>query len=232
MASRLQLVLSMAVGGLAIHGVIAACGSIRSMATDAQVSDGVVQASDGATQANDATAANDMNIPTGTIIAFAGTTAPVGWAICDGSEVNRIAYATLFAIIGVTFGGGDGVNTFDLPSLQGRAIIGAGQGNGLSKRSIGEAVGEESHTLTISELPAHSHLIIDPGHAHSLVLPGSTGVTAVQSGGPNQGVSGGGTWAVQATARAATGITTSNTGGGSAYNNMQPSTVMSYLIKL
>lgn len=229
MTTKLHLVLGVAIGGLAIHGLIAACGSIKSLAIDAQTNDGTAQADDGAVPI-------DTSIPAGTIVAFAGTTVPVGWAICDGSEVSRTTLTALFAAIGISFGGGDGVNTFNLPNLQGRALIGAGQGRGLSRRSVGEIIGEETHTLTISELPVHTHSINDPGHAHSLVLAGSAGVTAVQSGGPNQGVSGGGpgggTWAVQATAKTTTGITASSTGGNSAYSNMQPSAVMNYLIKL
>lgn len=63
-------------------------------------------------------------VPSGTIASFAGTAAPAGWYIANGDEKNRIADAALFAVIGTTFGAGDGVNTFNLPNLEGRSIFG------------------------------------------------------------------------------------------------------------
>src|SRR5262245_41827914 len=116
MISRLDLVLSVAVGGLAIHGVISACGSVNSKSPDAQ--------------ANDALAPADMSVPPGTIIAFGGTTIPAGWSLCDGSEVGRATHATLFAAIGINFGGGDGISTFNLPDLRGRFMRGVDGGIG------------------------------------------------------------------------------------------------------
>jgi microcystin-dependent protein len=62
--------------------------------------------------------------PAGTILASAITTAPDGWAVCDGSAVSRSTYASLFAAIGTTYGAGDEVTTFNLPDLQGRTIFG------------------------------------------------------------------------------------------------------------
>lgn len=62
--------------------------------------------------------------PVGSIQAFGGTVEPAGWLICDGREVSRTAYAELFAIIGISFGEGDGVNTFNLPDLTGKFLRG------------------------------------------------------------------------------------------------------------
>jgi microcystin-dependent protein len=116
MTNRLNLVLSVVIGGLAIHGVIAACGSIKSKAVDAQ--------------ASDVAAPGDTSVPPGTIVAFAGMTAPAGWTLCDGSLVSRTTYAGLFAAIGINFGGGDGISTFNLPDLRGRFLRGMDGGAG------------------------------------------------------------------------------------------------------
>lgn len=61
-------------------------------------------------------------VPTGAIQHYAGDTAPTGWIICDGSAISRVTYATLFAIVGVRFGSGDGTTTFNLPDGRGRVI--------------------------------------------------------------------------------------------------------------
>jgi microcystin-dependent protein len=77
------------------------------------------------TAAPQATFANN-GTPAGGIIAFAGTNPPAGWLLCDGSAVSRASYARLFAAIGMTWGGGDGTTTFNLPDLRGIFLRGAG----------------------------------------------------------------------------------------------------------
>ena len=96
-------------------------------------------------------------IPVGTLLPFAGSTAPAGWLLCDGSAVSRAAYPALFSTLGGRYGYGDGSSTFNLPDFRGRMPIGAGQGPGLSPRAIGQAGGEESHRLTSAEMPSHNH---------------------------------------------------------------------------
>ena len=66
----------------------------------------------------------NTNTPVGSISLFAGTTAPNGWLICDGSAVSRTTYANLFSVIGTTYGSGDGSTTFNIPDLQGRVPVG------------------------------------------------------------------------------------------------------------
>lgn len=117
MSNRLNLVMSVVVGGLAIHGIIAACGSVAPNKPDAQVADAAGPVVEPA-------------LPPGTIIAFGGTTIPAGWLVCDGSAVSRTTYVPLFAAIGINFGGGDGVITFNLPDLRGRFMRGMDAGAG------------------------------------------------------------------------------------------------------
>ncbi|WP_406823592.1 phage tail protein [Pedobacter sp. KACC 23697] len=93
----------------------------------------------------------------GEIRAFAGTFAPVNWQFCQGQPMSLQQYQALFAIIGTIYGG-DGVNTFNLPNIASRVVVGAGQGTGLSAYPLGLVRGEENHTLTYSELPMHTHV--------------------------------------------------------------------------
>lgn len=92
----------------------------------------------------------------GQVILFAGNFAPRGWAFCDGQLLAISSNTALFSILGTTYGG-DGRTDFALPDLRGRSPIGAGSGPGLSTISQGETTGVESVSLTVNELPAHSH---------------------------------------------------------------------------
>jgi microcystin-dependent protein len=92
----------------------------------------------------------------GEIRAVAFPFAPVNWALCDGSLMQINQNRALFAILGTQYGG-DGKTTFALPDLRGRAVVNAGQGPGLSGYSIGKKTGTETVTLTLPQLPLHSH---------------------------------------------------------------------------
>ncbi|CAK0753042.1 hypothetical protein CCP3SC1_2180003 [Gammaproteobacteria bacterium] len=83
----------------------------------------------------------------GEIRVFAGSFAPGGWFLCNGSTVSVSQYQALFALLGTTYGG-DGVNTFGLPDLRGRFNIAVGNGPGLTHRALGEKGGSETVTLT------------------------------------------------------------------------------------
>lgn len=109
------------------------------------------------------------DMTSGMVTFFAGSTAPDGWLICDGSAIDRACYASLFAVIGETFGPGDGTTTFNLPDLGGRIPIGVGQQTGATDFALAAHGGEETHQLTTSEMPAHSHA--DSGHMHSILTP-------------------------------------------------------------
>lgn len=92
----------------------------------------------------------------GEICAVSFNFAPVGWALCDGRLLAISQNAGLFSLIGSQYGG-DGIQNFALPDLRGRAVIGTGQGPGLSDISLGQAVGAEAVGLNVNQLPPHTH---------------------------------------------------------------------------
>ncbi|AGC76015.1 microcystin-dependent protein [Nonlabens dokdonensis] len=93
----------------------------------------------------------------GQIVSFAGNFAPRGWAFCDGQLLAISQNTALFSILGTTYGG-DGRSSFALPDLRGRTAIHPGTGPGLTNIKLGERGGAETHTLTISEMPSHTHM--------------------------------------------------------------------------
>lgn len=104
-----------------------------------------------------------MSEPAGIVMPFAGSVAPQGYLLCDGSAVSRTDYADLFTAIGTTYGAGDGSTTFNVPDLSGRVVLGVSQSH-----ALGTTGGEAAHTLTESELPAHSHVVPAHGHADDI----------------------------------------------------------------
>lgn len=167
------------------------------------------------------TAAQEITIsgvPTGSLTAFAGSAAPTGWLLCYGQAVSRTTYAALFAIISTTYGVGDGSTTFNLPDLRGRAPHGVDNmggtaanrvtsgGSGITGTTLGAVGGTETHTLTIAQMPAHTH--------------------------PSGVFNGGGCIGSGGTSSPPTGqITTGSTGGGGAHQNMSPTIMLNYIIK-
>lgn len=101
----------------------------------------------------------------GIVIPFAGTTAPQGWMLCDGSAVSRTTYAALFDVIGTTYGEGDGETTFNIPNLAGRVVIGSSQSH-----ALGTTGGSETVTLTSDQLPEHAHEVPQHGHGNDLAV--------------------------------------------------------------
>ena len=142
---------------------------------------------------------------TGEIKDFGGVSVPTGYLLCDGSAVSRTTYANLFAAIGTNWGVGDGVTTFNLPDFRRRTAVGSGgSGSAQLGNAVGNVGGEENHTLTISEMPAHHH-------TEEEVVAGV-------------GLSGGGSFQNGTT-------NTGDTGGGASHNTMQPSAVVLKIIK-
>lgn len=157
-------------------------------------------------------------IPSGVIVPWAGPTAnnalmtAAGWLECNGQVISRTTYAGLFAALGTTYGAGDGSTTFALPNTERRVIIGEG-GTAISgpANTVGatNALSTETHTLSTAEMPAHNHTYSAPTFA-SQYFSGS----------------------VSASNTFQAGVPTSSTGGNGAHNNMQPSIVMTYFIKI
>lgn len=87
---------------------------------------------------------------------FAGNFAPNAWAFCQGQTIQIRSNTALFSILGITYGG-NGTTTFMLPDLQGRAVIGAGQGLGLSSYILGQVGGNESVAISSEQIPMHTH---------------------------------------------------------------------------
>jgi microcystin-dependent protein len=145
---------------------------------------------------------------------FAGTVAPIGWLLCDGSAVSRTTYATLFAAIGTTWGVGDGSTTFNLPDFRRAVAIGSGgSGTGIIGNATGNTGGTESHTLGLQDIPEHSH---DD--------PGSQFITDQNAGGPFTGGTSGGK-------SSTTGLIHSYSGPQTAVSLIQPSAVVTKIIK-
>lgn len=92
----------------------------------------------------------------GEIRLFAAAFAPLNWSYCDGSLIAIRSNTALFSILGTVYGG-DGKTTFGLPNLKGRVALGNGQGPGLSFYSLGQSGGANNVTLTIAEIPPHTH---------------------------------------------------------------------------
>ena len=87
---------------------------------------------------------------------WGGKFAPSNWRFCNGELLQIRQYNSLYSIIGTTYGG-DGINTFGLPNLVGRFPVGAGTGQDLSERKLGEIGGADKVTLTMNEMAAHTH---------------------------------------------------------------------------
>lgn len=120
----------------------------------------------------------------GQIEAFPFNFTPAGWQPCQGQLLPINQYQALFSLLGTTYGG-NGTTNFALPDLRGRVAMGQGNGNGLTPRSVGGQVGEENHTILITEMPAHSHTINtapNASTANNVDTPSNTVVLATATG--------------------------------------------------
>jgi microcystin-dependent protein len=130
---------------------------------------------------------HNIYTPVASILTYAGTTSPNGWLLCDGSEVSKTAYPRLFSVIGTLYGTPTNSSNFVLPNLADRVPVGKS-----NSTSVGNSGGNSSLTLSVSQLPSHTHTgttssngshshtgttdssgshnhaITDPGHRHSV----------------------------------------------------------------
>jgi len=175
---------------------------------------GGVKFPDGTTQTT--AAAGGSGVPAGSVMDYAGATAPSGWLLCAGQAVSRSTYAALFTAISTTYGAGDGSTTFNLPDLRGRVAVGKDDmngtaanritsgGSGITGTTLGAAGGTQTHTLTTAQMPAHTHggVLTPTGGSSTLLSCGSS-----------------------------TSGDTGSTGGGGAHQNTQPSMILNKIIK-
>ena len=157
-------------------------------------------------------------MPTGSIMPYAGASpAPTGYLLCNDTPISRTTYSALFALIGTTYGSGDGSTTFNIPDLRGRVIAGqddmggssanrlTGLAGGVDGDTLGGTGGSETHTLLAAEM---QHTNSTPTTTHNVD---------------------GGSGAVTAPSAATTGnIAAVN---ASAHNNVQPTIILNYIIK-
>lgn len=172
----------------------------------------------GGTGADPLATVSQVAFPVGALLAWTTVAAPVGFLLCDGLAVSRATYAALFAVIGETYGVGDGSTTFNVPDLRGRVPLGkdnmggtpAGRVTASEADNLGEGSGAEDHTLTEAEMPSHSHSL-------------------------HTGTTGSGTVTVDHATIDNAHIDTAgaihDTGGGGAHANVQPYQTVSYIVK-
>lgn len=175
-------------------------------------------------------------VPPGVGFEWYGANLPAGGYLWqDGAAVSRTTYAALYAVIGTTYGTGDGSTTFNLPDSRGRVVAGKDNmggtaanrlttaGGGVNGAALGASGGSQTHTLTAAQIPAHTHPVTDPTHSHGGTYTG--GGAGGNFGVGDNGVTG-------STAAASTGISVgNNTGGGGAHPIVQPTLVANKVIK-
>ena len=179
-----------------------------------------------------------LRVPSGCVMPFAGATPPDGWLLCYGQAVSRTSYSDLFAAIGTTYGAGDGSTTFNLPDLRGRVAAGKDDMGGsaagrltsaVSGATLGASGGEQSHTLSTAEIPAHNHGVNDPGHGHNApggrIVIGDASILnqSWYSYADGSNISPG-------TSANSSNISIQNAGGGGTHNNTQPTIVLNHII--
>lgn len=161
--------------------------------------------------------AQGAGVPTGIIQPYAGAAAPTGYVLCYGQAISRVTYEDLYAIIGTTYGTGDGSTTFNVPDLRGRFPLGKDDMGGVAAnrvtaaqgKTLGGSDGEEDVELTTDEIPSHTHQ-----------MGGSLGT---EVGNDRYTITNGGS--------GGTSYTSTATGGGEAHNNMPPYLTLNYIIK-
>jgi microcystin-dependent protein len=192
--------------------------------------------------------------PTGTLAPTLRDTEPGdGWKICNGQTLLKTEYPALYDVIGATYGEDD--ETFTLPDLRGRSVLGAGGDPALELANTG---GAASVTLTEAQLPEHSHAVTDPGHTHTftgtphshgVTDPGhahtetTNGATGTIAWGGTDGHSAGATGtsatgisiddatAAGTNSTSSTGVTVGNTGGGESVPIIPPVVAVNWMIR-
>lgn len=173
------------------------------------------------------------------ILAFAFGWAPMGWQTCDGSILQISQNSALYSLLGTYFGG-NGTQTFGIPDLRGRVILGQGNGTGLTPRPFASMGGVEQVALSQNEMPIHSHTAVFTGNSVTIKANATAGANATPSsrnnalGALTSGSLYNGTApdiALNVGGGAVTGtVAVANAGQSIGHNNMQPFTVLNYCI--
>lgn len=182
--------------------------------------------------------------PTAIQAVQSATLITTAWLLCDGSAVSRTTYSALYTALGSAsspWGQGDGSTTFNVPDFRGRALVGHGTVNttGQPTIAIGGTGGSANHILTTAQLPAHNHAVTDPEHDHktyanntnyqAIYTDATVSATKLDKTGSGTNVTYN---ATNVTQKAATGVTTKDTGTGTAVSLMQPYAGVQWLIKV
>lgn len=213
-----------------------------------------------ATGASNGTANDDLAtygqllsmFPLGVPLDYLGTTAPAGWIFCYGQAISRTTYAALFAVLGTTYGTGDGSTTFNIPDFRGRVSAGKDDMGGtaanrlatqVSGATLGAAGGFETHILTVPQMPAHEHqgqTSLNGSHFHLQGYSAFTGNTSrygetvtaettifdgSTSSSSNRALN------TSSAPDHSHSFTTSTVGGGTAHNNVQPTLILNKIIR-
>jgi hypothetical protein len=176
-------------------------------------------------------------LPAGSVIPYAGSSAPTGYLLCDGSAVSRTTYATLFAVIGTTYGAGNGTTTFNVPDITGRVIAGkeatatrlTTAGGGVDGGTLGATGGAQTETASVSST----------GTASGSLTVSASGTTDIPSSDPpnrsgDQGVNVAGSahvHTVTVTGTTSGTMSVTATGTTASATNVQPTIVLLYVIK-
>ncbi len=203
-------------------------------------------------------AATSFDMPSGSIIVYAGSSAPTGFLFCDGSAISRSTYSALFGILSTTYGVGDGSSTFNIPDIRGRVIAGKEASaslltsalGGLNGNTLGNTGGAQGITLTSAQsgVPAHTHGLTMNAHNHSFTgsphnhnfTHGLDNFHDISGSTPSGNFGGGQTKATEnATAGGTIGNTTSTgtiannstANASAAHANVQPTIILNYCIK-
>lgn len=217
-----------AIGTLQLENLAVTNGKVADATlTGAKLANGTI------TLANLASALVNLLVPVGSILATAQGGAPSGYLLCDGAAVSRTgATLDLFNAIGTAYGVGNGSTTFNLPDLRGRVLVGVDGAAGrlASNDARGNAGGTETHTLTSSQMPVHSHTVNDPGHSHPIRLDSAIDANPGLRWGSGIGnfIGSDGVYI----GHKQTGITLGNSGSGTAHNNMQPYQIGNWIIRI
>lgn len=157
---------------------------------------------------------------------FAGNFPPRAWAFCHGQLLSIAQYDALFSLLGTTYGG-DGQTTFGLPDLRGRIPIGTGQGPGLSNIVLGQLSGIETVTLTVNQIPVHSHALNASANGPTLnTASGNLFASQSRSNGetmPN-------VYTAETNSVAMSPSAIGNTGGSQPFSNLQPYLGINFVI--